>query len=77
MRTMSTRATLEFRLALAVGFLAMAALGASAAGIARVHRHDGHSSQRGLVLHEGPQLEEGPTREPVALFSAPRRPSKN
>jgi hypothetical protein len=75
MRAMPARTTLEFRLALAVGFLAMAALGASPAGIARVHRHDGHTRQRGLVLHEGPKLEEGPTREPVALFSAPSRDS--
>ena len=73
MRAMPAHTTLEFRLALAVGLLAMSALGTCAAGVPRVDRDYGHASQLGLVLHEGTKLEEGPTREPVTLFSAPSR----
>src|SRR5271157_2676368 len=75
MRTMSTRTTLEFRLALAVGFLAVSTFGTGPAGVARVDCDHGHTSHRGLVFHEFSQLEESPTREPITLFSAPSRDS--
>ena len=57
MRAMPAHTTLEFRLALAVGLLAMSALGTCAAGVPRVDRDYGHASQLGLVLHEGTKLE--------------------
>jgi hypothetical protein len=75
MRTMSTRTTLEFRLALAVGFLAMSTLGTSPAGIPGIDRDHGDTSQCGLVLDKRPQLEKGPTRESITLFSASSRDS--
>src|SRR4051794_31703554 len=69
----SARTAYEFALALAVGLLAMSALGASPAGVPRVDRDHGDASKPGLVFHECSQLEEGPAREPIALVPAPSR----
>src|SRR4029077_16881562 len=70
MRAMPARTTLEFALALAVGFLAVLALRTGPAGIPGIDRDHGHPGQLGLVLDEATQLEEGPAREPIALFAA-------
>ncbi len=73
MRLVVTHAALEFGLALAVGLLAVSALGARSAGVPGIYRDHRDASQPGLVLDEGAELEEGPSREPVASVSAPSR----
>src|SRR5205809_93254 len=56
----------KFSLALAVGLLAVAALTASAAGVARIDQDGRHAGQPSLVLHEYPELKEAPVTEPAA-----------
>ena len=63
MRPMAARATLEFTLALAVGLLAVSALGTGPAGVPGVHTDHGHAGKLGLVFEERTQLEESPTVE--------------
>ena len=56
----ATRTTLKLRLALAVGFLAMATDRTCATGISRVNGDNGHSVQLALVGQELAKLSEGP-----------------
>jgi hypothetical protein len=63
----------EHSLALAVGLLAMAALGACPAGIARVHLHDADSRVLRLVREEAIDLVERPARQSVASIFASSR----
>lgn len=53
-------------LALTIGFLAVSACTASAAGITRIYQNNRHTSQPSLVLHERAQLEETPVAEAAA-----------
>jgi hypothetical protein len=57
----ATRSTKELLLALAIGFLAMTALGASAAGITSVHENYRNAEQLRLVVDELTKLREGPS----------------
>src|SRR4051812_39521581 len=73
MRAMPARTTLEFALALAVGFLAVLALRTGPASVPGINRDHRHAGQPGFVLDKATQLEESPTREPITLFAAPSR----
>ena len=73
MGLMSTRTTLEFRLALAVGLLAVAALGTRPGTVAGVDPLEHHPGQRCLVLDERPKLKERPTAHSRSL--RPAKPS--
>lgn len=63
----------EFALALAVGFLAVAAFGTGSAGVPGIDHDHGDTCQLGLVLDEATQLEECPTGELVPSVSASSR----
>src|SRR5271157_5594524 len=67
MGLMTTHAALEFRLALAVALVAVAALGARPGAVAGVDSLERDPSQRRLVLHERPQLSERPAAHPRSL----------
>jgi hypothetical protein len=71
MRAMPACTALEFALALAVGFLAMPAVGASPTGVPGVNNDHGDASQLSLVLDKTAELKERPTRKPIALVAAP------
>ncbi len=60
-------------LAFAVGLLAMSALGACPAGVARIDLHDGDSRVLRLVREEADELVERPTRQPVPSVPTPSR----
>src|SRR5262252_1744658 len=71
MRSVPARATLEFALALAIGLLAVPAERASSTGVPRVDIDHGNTRQFGLVVDKTAELEERPSREPIALLAAP------
>lgn len=57
---MAALPTKKLRLALAVGLLAMAAIGTGSTGITRIDSGTRNTSQLGLVGQEGSQLGKGP-----------------
>lgn len=67
---MSAKLTLELSLRLAIGLIAVVALGAGAAGVARIHGDNGDAMQFPLVLDEVPQLGKAPSANPSSLTLA-------
>lgn len=67
---MTTASTLKFRLALAIGFLAMTASVASAASVARVDQSDNDSAECRFVFDEATQLPESPAAHFGSLIFA-------
>lgn len=76
-RGMSAKPTLELGLRLAICLVAMVALGAGAAGVARIHGDNGYAVELPLVLDEGPQLKETPTAHLRSLTLAKPCPPAN
>src|SRR5208337_1935430 len=77
MGLMTTHAALEIRLALAVGLVAVAALGTRPGAVAGVDSLESDTGQRCLVLHERPKLKERPTADPRSLPLAKLCPATN
>ncbi len=60
--------------ALAVGLLAMSAIGACATAVSWVHEYHGDPGELRFVLDEGSELREAPTAMPRSLFAPNRCP---
>lgn len=67
MFTVTARLTLEFRLALAISFLAVTTLAACPTGVARIDEHDLYAIQSSFVLDECSELKVCPASHPGSL----------